>query len=115
ISLLAMGMAETGAPARVQRPLLVLIALALAPQMQFRPQLFSYVILSLLFALMAAETYRGSSKLWVAIPAFALWANLHGGFVVGLAALGTFTVVVAVEDLSRRRGLARSAKLAAIS
>ena len=100
ISLLAMGMAETGAPARVQRSILIVTALALAPQMQFRPQLFSYVMLSLLFALMAAETYRGSSVLWVAIPAFALWANLHGGFVVGLGALAVYAGAVAARDLS---------------
>ena len=104
ISLLAMGMAETGAPARVQRSILIVTALALAPQMQFRPQLFSYVMLSLLFALMAAETYRGSSVLWVAIPAFALWANLHGGFVVGLGALAVYAGAVAASRPVDRPG-----------
>ncbi len=115
ISLLAMGMTETGAPARVQRSILVVIALALAPQMQFRPQLFSYVMLTLLFALMAAETYGGRSVLWVAIPAFALWANLHGGFAVGLAALALYAGAVTVRDLTTQRGLGRGARLVAIT
>ncbi len=115
ISLLAIGIAETGAPARVQRPVLILIALVLAPQMQYRPQLFTYVLLAGLFALLAAETYHGSSKLWVAIPAFALWANLHGGFVAGLGAMGLYACVVGALDLAGRRGLGRGLRLAAIT
>ena len=105
VCLLAAAMDETGAPARVQRPVLILVALALAPQMQFRPQLFTDLLLSVLVALMAAETYRRSSRLWIAIPLFAVWANLHGGFVVGLAALALYAGVVTVSDLWARRRL----------
>ncbi len=115
VSLLAIGIAETGASARIQRSIMILIALALAPQMQFRPQLFTYVLLSLLFALEAAESYRGSSRLWIAIPAFALWANLHGGFVVGLGALCGFTGILAITDFWRGAGFSRGARLSAIA
>src|SRR5208282_3927983 len=85
------------------------------PQMQYRPQLFTYVLMSLLFALLAAETYRRSSKLWVAIPALMLWANLHGGFVAGVAAMGLYTCIVAVLDAAARRGFARTMRLVAIT
>ena len=115
VCLLAAAMNETGAPARVQRPVLILVALALAPQMQFRPQLFTDVLLAVLVALMAAETYRGSRRLWIAIPLFAVWANLHGGFVVGLAALALYAGTVMVFDLWARHGLARGARLTAIT
>ncbi len=115
ICLLAAAMDETGAPARVQRPVLILVALALAPQMQFRPQLFTDLLLCVLVALMAEETYRGSSKLWLAVPLFCLWVNLHGGFVVGLAALALYACVVTVCDLITRGGLQRGARLAAIT
>lgn len=114
ISFLAAGMAETEAPARIQRSILILIALALAPQMQFRPQLFSYALLGLLFALLARETYRGPAQLWTAIPVFALWANLHGGYIVGLGALAAYTAVSVVHDISRRRRLWPNTRLAAI-
>ena len=115
VCLLASAMSETGAPARVQRPVLILAALALAPQMQFRPQLFTDVLLAGLVALMAAETYRGSRRLWIAIPLFAVWANLHGGFVVGLAALALYAAAVTVSDLWERRGLGRGARLTGIT
>ena len=115
ICLLAAAMSETGAPARVQRPVLILVALALAPQMQFRPQLFTDVLLAVLVALMAAETYRRSRRLWIAIPLFAVWANLHGGFVVGLAALALYAGAVMAFDLWARHGLAHGARLTAIT
>jgi len=115
VCLLAAAMNETGAPARVQRPVLILVALALAPQMQFRPQLFTDVLLAVLVALMAVETYRGSNRLWIAIPLFAVWANLHGGFVVGLVALALYAGAVSVSDLWARQGLGRGARLTAIT
>ena len=113
--LLAAAMDETRAPVRVQRPVLIVVALALAPQMQFRPQLFTNLLLTVLVALMATETYRGSSRLWIAVPLFAVWANLHGGFVVGLGALALYAGVVTASDLIERRGLARGARLTAIT
>ena len=60
-------------------------ALAIAPMMQFRPQLFDFIALSALLLLLARDSYRRAGLLWLAIPIFVLWANLHGGFFVGLA------------------------------
>ena len=56
--------------------------------MQFRPQLFDYVFFAALIAMLARESHGRRAPLWLAVPMLALWANLHGGFFIGLAALG---------------------------
>ncbi len=115
ITLLAMGAAETGAPIPLQLIVLTTGAIAIAPMMQFRPQLFDFVALSALLLLLARDSYRRAGRLWLAIPMFALWANLHGGFFVGLAVLAMYTAVIAIEDLLAGDGLARATHLGGIT
>lgn len=115
VSFLALGLGETAASTFLQFCVLLLASLALAPQVQFRPQLFTFVLLSALIALLARYQYRGRAPLWLAIPMLALWANLHGGFVMGLAALGIFSAAVLAQDLYRGRGFRRAAMLLAIT
>ena len=106
---LAFGLSQTSASTRAQRLVLILTAAALTPQMQFRPQIFSFAMLSVLMAVLATEVYRGRASLWLLIPMFALWANLHGAYTAGIAALGLASAVLTVQDaaLSRQpnRGL----------
>jgi len=70
-----------------RRPLILLLAL---PAIHYglatvRPQLFTYLLFAVvLSALVAAEEGRWR-RLWLLPPVFALWANLHGGFLAGLA------------------------------
>ncbi len=90
---LAIGISATGASSRIQRLTLIFVAVALATQMQFRPQLFTFLMLSVVMTLIAVEVYRGGAKFWPLIPMFALWANLHGGYTVGLAAMIIATAV----------------------
>jgi hypothetical protein len=42
-------------------------------------------------------------KLWILPPLTILWANLHGGFFVGIVLVGTYAMGNAVEDLLRER------------
>jgi hypothetical protein len=91
---LAIGISATGASARVQRLTLLLSAVAIAPYMQFRPQLFSFMLLSALIAVIAIEIYRRDATLWPLIPMFAVWANFHGGYIVGLGAMGIAAAVM---------------------
>ncbi|HUG90383.1 MAG TPA: hypothetical protein VML55_06100, partial [Planctomycetaceae bacterium] len=71
----------------------------------FRPQLAGLVcFLALWFVLTARRWSRAN---WIVVPAiFALWANLHGSFPVGLAVLACFLVgrAVDVERHSRQIG-----------
>jgi hypothetical protein len=115
VTLLAMGAAETGAPIALQMVVLMAAALGLAPMMQFRPQLFDFVALSGLLLLLVRDSYRRAGRLWLAIPIFALWANMHGGFFVGLAALAVYTAVIALEDFVAGDGLGRAMRLGGVT
>ena len=71
-----------------------------------RPQVFTIVLLPTVVTLLV----RGRMG-WVPLVLL-LWANLHGGVLLGLLAIGTFTAVAA---LYQRRGLAAHALCLAAS
>jgi hypothetical protein len=52
--------------------------------------LYSLALLPLLLALLEAETRAPSRRIWLAVPLLALWGNLHGAAVAGLALLGCY-------------------------
>jgi hypothetical protein len=79
-----------------------------------RVQLFSLVLFPVVIALLRAEARRPSRRIWLVVPLLALWSNLHGTVLLGLA------VVLAYLLCSRARrepmvaagvGLASSAAL----
>lgn len=115
IVMLATAAAETGAGPLLQAAVLITASVALMPLMQFRPQLYTYTFLAALMALLARENYRRRAPLWLAVPLLALWVNLHGGFVIGLAVLALYTAVATIEDLVGRRGLGRGTGLFAVT
>ena len=115
IVLLSLGTAETGATPGIQLNTLLVAAVALMPQMEFRPQIFTFALFAAMLLLLARHNYRGSAPLWLAIPIMALWANLHGGFIMGLFALGLYTGVVALQDMIGGSGLTRATRLAIIT
>lgn len=53
----------------------------------------SLVPFAVLTALLRREHELPSRRLWLAVPLLALWSNLHGGFLVGLALLGVHLLV----------------------
>ncbi len=101
---LALALAETEAPMTLQLAILVSVGIAIAPQMQFRPQLFTFAMTGGLLAILARYTYRGAAPILAVIPMLWLWANLHGGFIVGVGVLGTFSAVRMLTDLRGGRG-----------
>jgi hypothetical protein len=90
---------RSGAPPIVTLPLIVAVLLVSAITWTDRPQLwtlaFTPALLDLLFAIRAGRT----RLLLVLPPLFLLWANVHGGYPLGLAITGAF----AVEALVLRR------------
>src|ERR1019366_4716791 len=112
---LAAALAETGSSTLVQFAVLIGSAVVIKPQLQFRPQSFTFALLAALIYLLTRDAYRRAGRLWLAIPMLALWANLHGGFITGIAALGTYGVVSALQDVVAGRGYRRAIRLAAIT
>jgi len=76
----------------------VLLLLLVLPVIHYglatvRPQLFTYLLFAIvLSALVLAEEGRWR-RLWLLPALFALWANLHGGFLAGLAVVFVWGVV----------------------
>jgi hypothetical protein len=109
ISFLVLAESETGAPAAVQAIILMVTALILVPAMQFRPQIFDFLALSAIVAMLCRHNWRGSAPLWIAIPLVAIWSNLHGGFFIGLIAMGVYGAATLLQDIylgrAPRRGL----------
>ncbi len=109
VLLVADAIGESGAPILTQIAILLAMCAAICPQIQFRPQMFTFAGFAAILALLSRFTYRGRAPLWLAVPLIALWSALHGGFIMGLAALGVFGATTAAWDLGAGRGLRRGA------
>ncbi|GAA2490430.1 hypothetical protein [Terrabacter carboxydivorans] len=72
--------------------LLVLVGGA-APLLIARAQLLSLVPYAALLVLLRREHDRPSRFIWAAVPLVALWGNLHGAVLVGVAVLGCYLIL----------------------
>lgn len=116
VLMMALAAAETGAAVRIQLVVLMVAGLALVPTMQFRPQLFTFMLLGALMALLARDSFRRrDAAIWLAVPIFALWANLHGGFAAGMATFALYAGVRSLEDLVGGRGLRQAIRLGGVT
>jgi hypothetical protein len=111
----ATGLSQTKASPTVQRVVLLAGATGTAPYAEFRPQLFTIAMLSIIMAALADEVYNGRARLWPLIPMFALWANLHGGFIVGLGALGVAAVIIGFQEIWTERKISRAGNIGAVT
>jgi hypothetical protein len=87
----------------IGRALLLIVASVgvLLRSLTFRPQVFSLLLfVALLVVLKESEKSRRRGWLWTLPPLFALWVNLHGGWLVGGAVLAIWTLF---EVLDRDR------------
>jgi len=115
ISFIVLAESETGAPAGAQAVITLIAALVMVPSMQFRPQLFDFILLSAIVAMLARHNWRGSAPLWIAVPIMAIWSNLHGGFFIGLVAMGAYGATAVVSDILIGRGPRRGLVVMAIT
>jgi hypothetical protein len=92
-----------------QAAALVLSLAVIAPGATFRPQLFTMTFVAALLALLARADHRLRTRgtrlavgweLAIVPPLLALWANLHGGFLVGVGLVGLYAVAVVSRVLS---------------
>ncbi len=115
ICFIVLAESETAAPALVQAAILLVVALILLPAMQFRPQLFDFIALSAIIALLARHNWRGSAPLWIAIPIVAIWSNFHGGFFIGLVAMGVYGATSLLSGIVAGHGPRRGLGIVAIT
>lgn len=85
--------------------IILLAALAAAPVWGPRPQIFSFLLLAVLDGWLERSQKYNSRTFWLLIPFFALWANIHGGWIWGfllLAAHITGSVINNLAAISKR-------------
>jgi hypothetical protein len=85
--------------------LLIVVVGALPALVVIRSQLFSILFFPALVALLRAEARVPSARLWLLLPLLALWSNLHGAVLVGLAVAGAYLVL----ERARRQPLVAGA------
>jgi hypothetical protein len=80
-------------------------ALATAPIWGVRPQMISFLFTSIYVAVLG-DYGRGTQtkSLWWLVPSMLVWANMHGGYALGLALIGLTGAGVALDELMRERG-----------
>jgi len=80
---------------------LIVGALASMPTWGVRPQMLTLLLSSIfLFVLGNYTRGNGTGRLWWLVPLTALWANLHGGFVLGLVLIFLTGVGAALDVLA---------------
>jgi hypothetical protein len=89
--------------------ILVAVVGALPVILVVRSQLFSIVLFAVLVALLRTEARAPGLRVWLLPPLFALWSNLHGAVLVGLAVAGAYLVF----ERGRRHPLEAGAVLVA--
>jgi hypothetical protein len=92
-ALLLLALDLRGARARDGAGAAVVLAVLVAAPASFfvvRAQLFSLALFPAVVLLLRSETRRPSRRIWLAVPLIALWANLHGGVLMGFAVLAAY-------------------------
>jgi hypothetical protein len=106
VALLAAGMMalvyfQQEGPALLRAFLLVLAAAVSAVVWSPRPQTVSLFLFALTMYLLHLYKRKQRDLLWLLLPLFVLWSNLHGGYALGLIAIAA---VVAGEVLNHLLG-----------
>lgn len=116
VILTAIGVALTAAifvyllDAQIETPravLFAMLALLLSQSLHHvlaRPHILALPVMVAWVGLLMAAADRRSAPSWHWLPLMALWANLHGGFVLGLALIGPIALE-AVEHAEKGRRL----------
>ena len=94
---------------------LLLGARAAQPVLGTRPQVITVALIC--WTLLIAERHlaRGTRWIWALPPIVLLWANLHGGVVLGLAALLLLLGLEVIRVWLRRPGVASVARLRSLA
>ena len=93
-------------------PMFVLGASAVSRFFLFRPQLFTFAFFAVFVAVLFRHLAGRPARLWVLPLVMLVWANLHGGFVAGLGAIG---LAIAIAHRSGCRQSPCGRRLAPVS
>jgi hypothetical protein len=96
----------------VWAPVLLVTAHVLGRWFLFRPQLFTFLFFAFFVTTLFRHLLGRRAHLWLLPAVMPLWVNLHGGFLVGLGAVGLALLLRGVQAYNagglRRRPLVRA-------
>jgi hypothetical protein len=93
LAIIASDLRREGADELGGAVVLILVILGALPVLLVvRSQLFSLLLFPVLIALLRAEARSPSPRIWLLLPLFALWSNLHGAVLVGLAVAAAYLI-----------------------
>jgi hypothetical protein len=90
---LLLDMRGAGAPDGARALVLITLPLAaVSALLLVRAQLFSLPLFALTVLLLRNEAREPTRRIWLLVPLVALWSNLHGAVLIGLAVAGAYLV-----------------------
>jgi hypothetical protein len=93
LALLARDARRAGAKERALAiALLLLLPACFGPIVAIRAQLFSLPLFAACALLLRSESRMPSHRIWLLVPLFALWGNLHGAVLTGAAVAGAYLI-----------------------
>jgi hypothetical protein len=106
LSILAVALRRDGVPIRAVVAATLICGTVLIPYVTVRPQLFSWLLLAVVLAILGRLRPTSARVLVALPPLFILWANLHGLYVIGLGVVGVYVLftLLGATDLSTRKG-----------
>lgn len=87
------------APPLIRAFATALAALVAAPVWVARPQIFSLILFAVTIVIVNQYTRQGKNRLWLLLPLFVLWSNLHAGYTLGLMLIGVSAAGEALDHL----------------
>lgn len=94
LGLLAVDMRAGGAADAPAALVLILTAVAAAQSLLVvRGQVFSLALFPLLLVLLRRQARMPDDGIWLVLPLFALWSNLHGAVLTGVAVTGAYLLL----------------------
>ena len=106
-----------GATVQAAAAALLLVAFGTLPDLSVaRSQLFSIALFPVAAALLRSQTRAPTSRIWLVVPLLALWSNLHGAALIGLAMTLVYLAIARLRHQPRTAvavGLAASLAICA--
>ena len=114
LTVLARDARRHAAPGAVAALLVVLVIGASTTLLIIRVSLFSILLMPVLLGLLRAEAQQPSRRIWLVVPLLALWSNLHGAALLGVAVLGGYLLLSRLRVEPGTAGLVAAASLLAL-
>ncbi|HJW91506.1 MAG TPA: hypothetical protein VJ436_12760 [Anaerolineales bacterium] len=83
---------------------IILASAVTGPVWSPRPQLFSLALFAALGYLLYLYKRRRCDRLWLVVPLFTLWSNLHGGYILGLILIAALAAGECLNHLLGKKG-----------